>query len=226
MWVTGNLRVLFVRDTKFWGGMADIKHKEAMALWKRALIHIKKADPKALDWARSVGPHTWERIDSKTFLESYCFVVYASGMKYETVSGLFPKLREAFKDFDLDSLKKMKSISAPMKVFSLERKARNFLDGAHDIAEEGFDEFKAIVTKGGMDVLERLPGIGPITKKHLAKNIGLADVVKNDRWLVKAAKLAGWKYPEDLVEFLAEETGESRHVIDVAIWNLAKDGKL
>lgn len=206
--------------------MTGDKKQRAIALWKRAKKHIKREDPGSLKWARSIGDHTWMKMESRDFISVYCFVVYASGMKYETIHGIFPELQKAFKNFDLDKLKKMASIKAPMKVFALERKAQNFLDGVHIIAEEGFKEFKARVSRQGMDALERLPGIGPITKKHLAKNIGLADVVKNDRWLVKAAELTGWQHPDDMVEFLASETGETKHVIDVVIWNFAKDGKL
>lgn len=206
--------------------MLEAKKKGAVALWKRALTHMESKDPESLQWARSVGPHTWEKMNSEEFIRSYCFVVYASGMKYETVNGLFPELRRAYKGFDLLKLRKMNSTEAPMRVFALERKARNFLDGVHSIADEGFEKFKERASRRGMDALERLPGIGPITKKHLAKNIGLADIVKDDRWLVKAAEITGWRYPEDMVEFLSAQTGETQHVIDVVIWNLAKDGEL
>lgn len=202
------------------------KQKNALSLWKRALAHVEQEDPGSLKWARSIGPWTWQKMDSTEFLRSYCFVVYASGMRYETVNSLFPGLAAAFKDFDLAKLRRMRSTKKPMKVFALERKARNFLDGAHAIADEGYSDFKERVTRKGMDSLERLPGIGPITKKHLAKNIGLADVVKDDRWLIKAAELTGWRYPDDMVEFLSSETGETQHVVDVVIWNLAKDGEL
>ena len=147
-------------------------------------------------------------------------------MRYQVISNLFPRLSKAFHYFDIEQLEGMSSIKKPMKVFALERKARNFLDGAHAIAAEGFPEFKERISRRGMDALEELPGIGPVTKKHLAKNVGLADVVKDDRWLIKAAELTGWKYADEMVDFLAEEAGETRHVIDVAIWNLAKDGEL
>ena len=206
--------------------MMHDKQQAALTLWKRALAHIEIEDPEALRWARSVGPHTWKEMSSEEFLRSYCFVVYASGMKYQTIDGIFADLSKSFKYFNIVKLSKMNSLKEPLRVFNLERKARNFLDGAQLIAKEGFGDFKERVSKQGMDALERLPGIGPITKKHLAKNIGLADVAKNDRWLVKASKITGWLCPEDMVDFLSEATREKRHVIDVAIWNLAKDGNL
>lgn len=202
------------------------KQKGAIEIWERAIAHLETVDPASLSWARSVGPHTWQEMTSSEFVRHYCFVVYASGMKYQTISDLFPGLRKAYKNFDLAKLRKMNSTKEPMKIFALERKARNFLDGVHLIADEGFERFKERVEKRGMDALERLPGIGPMTKKHLAKNVGLADVAKDDRWLMKAAKTSGWYYAEDMVDFLSKHTGETRHVVDVAIWNLAKDGRL
>lgn len=208
------------------GRYLEHRKQKALELWQRALSHVEQEDPDSISWARSIGPHTWLAIQSAEFLRQYCFVVYASGMRYRVISNLFPRLSKAFYYFDIEQLEGMSSIKKPMKVFALERKARNFLDGAHAIAAEGFPEFKERISRRGMDALEELPGIGPVTKKHLAKNVGLADVVKDDRWLIKAAELTGWKYADEMVDFLAEEAGETRHVIDVAIWNLAKDGEL
>lgn len=200
--------------------------KAAIALWERSLAHLEETDPGVIEWARGVTPDTFRYLKGKSFLSQYCFVVYASGFKYSTVAGCFDDLAEAFHYFDIAKLSRMRSVNRALKVFNNEKKARNFLVGAKLIAREGWPAFKKRLKAGGVDVLEELPGIGPITKAHLAKNIGLADVAKSDVWLVRAAEQCGARDVSELIEYLHTETGETRHVIDVAIWNLSKDGLL
>ena len=53
----------------------------------------------------------------------------------------------------------------------------------------------------------------------------LIDGAQSSGWLERAALICNSNV-DTLVEFLHEKTKESRHVIDVAIWTLAKDGKL
>lgn len=196
----------------------------SLGLWAEALRHIELDQPDVLEWARSVGDQTFTNLRGKQFLRSYCFVVYASGFKFATVKAKFDDLAASYHGFDIERLRGMHSVKPVLKVFGNERKARNFLDGARKIGDEGFAQFKRRLKAGGPDILMELPGIGPITKDHLAKNIGLADVAKADVWLVRAAELCGSSDVNELVEFLHAETGETKHVIDVAIWTLGKDG--
>jgi hypothetical protein len=72
------------------------------------------------------------------------------------------------------------------------------------------------------DMLKKLPGIGPITKYHLAKNIGMANVAKPDIWLERAAVLCSTTVQE-LVEFLSKKYGLSRHAVDVILWRYGAD---
>lgn len=208
-------------------GEATMPNKSAsLELWGRAVRHLETNDPEVLEWARGVGEHTFKRLRSKEFLRKYCFVVYASGFKFQTVRDAFDELSVAFHGFDIERLRRMRSTKPALRVFNNERKASNFLAGAKLVANEGFTAFKRRLREDGRDVLLELPGIGPITKDHLAKNIGLADVAKGDIWLVRAAELCGANGVTDLVDFLHVETGETRHVIDIAIWTLGRDGLL
>ena len=74
------------------------------------------------------------------------------------------------------------------------------------IAEEGFPTIKKRLKKEGIDKLEQLAGIGPITKAHLAKNIGLEDIPKPDIWLVRAADKCSSTVDELLLS-LVKNTG-------------------
>ena len=203
-----------------------LNEKKCRSLWESALAHLIQHEPNVLEWARGLKENAFITLRAKSFLRQYCFVVYASGFRYHTIKARFPDLAEAFHGFDLERLTRMRSLQSVLKVFGNERKASNFLDGAKAISNEGFSAFKKRLALGGPNVLEELPGIGPITKNHLAKNIGLADVAKADVWLVRAADVCGAGSVPELVDFLHHQSGESRHVIDVVLWTYGRDGKL
>jgi hypothetical protein len=67
-----------------------------------------------------------------------------------------------------------------------------------------------------------LPGIGPITKYHLAKNIGLLDNPKPDIWLQRAA-LKCSSSVDELVEYLSKKYKLSQHTVDVILWFYGAD---
>jgi len=126
----------------------------------------------------------------------------------------------------------MRSINPVLKIFNSERKANSFLNGSKLIANEGFSEFKKriksafeISVEDGLQELEELPGIGPTTKYHLAKNLGLADVAKPDIWLIRIAEVHNASVNE-LVGFLSETYQMSRHTVDYILWRYLADNGL
>jgi hypothetical protein len=119
----------------------------------------------------------------------------------------------------------MKSLKPALAVFNNERKASSFLKGSKLVAREGFSAFKKRLQIEGVDMLEKLPGIGPITKYHLAKNIGLVDEAKPDIWLVRTADACS-STVEELVAFLSEKYSMSRHAVDVILWRHGADNGL
>ena len=115
----------------------------------------------------------------------------------------------------------------------------NFLEGTKMVADEGFVAYKKRLKKEGIDALEELPGIcsttqnrfmgkwsfleeltsiDSSTKSRLAKNIGLADTAKPDKWLERAARQCKAASVDELVDYLSEEFDASRHVVDVVLW--------
>lgn len=203
--------------------MAEIAKLKPLKLWAKSLSFIEQNDPEVLASTRSVGLHTFKRLSCEQFLRHYCYVVYASGFKAATIQSIFDRLESAFCDFDLSRLSRMRSLRKPLAVFRSDRKARNFLSGAHLIAAEGWTNYKKRLASGGVYLLTELPGIGPITKDHLAKNIGMADVVKADIWLERAAALCGKNSPDELVDEICKATGETRNTVDVVIWYHGKE---
>ena len=202
----------------------DKKYAKKLFLTAREYCEEHQLDE--LEWAEGVSEDTFKNIKSKKFLRHYCWAVYASGFSFETVNSKFPALETAFKDFDITALSKMRSTKPILKVFGNKRKADCFLKGAKMIADEGFGTYKKRLKKGGIDALEELPGIGPITKFHLAKNIGLADAAKPDRWLERAARKCKAASVDELVNYLSKKSDSSRHVVDVVLWRYGVDKRL
>ena len=84
--------------------------------------------------------------------------------------------------------------------------------------ERLFAEWRAADDR--LEYLERLPHIGPITKYHLARNLGM-NVCKPDRHLVRiAAPLT----PHEMCAMLAKATGDRIGVVDCVIWRSANLG--
>jgi hypothetical protein len=69
-----------------------------------------------------------------------------------------------------------------------------------------------------IEYLQTLPWIGPITKYHLARNIGI-DCVKPDRHLVKLAKYFGFESPLSMcIEIQRKISYERLGTIDYVLW--------
>lgn len=199
-----------------------MKQATAIRMFEAAKAYCEAEHPDEVDLANSISPETFKNLRSKRFLSEYCWVVYASGFKESTIKAIFPELQIAFKNFELKQLAQMKSTKPVLAIFNNERKANSFLEGSKVIAKCGFSAFKKRLHNEGVDMLEELPGIGPITKFHLAKNIGLVDEAKPDVWLVRAAKACSSEVQE-LVAFLSDKYGISRHTVDVILWRYGAD---
>lgn len=203
----------------------SMNKSKALEIFEAAKIYCEDHYADELIWAKSISSQSFANLKSKQFLAEYCWVVFASGFKVSTIEAIFPQLKEAYKNFDLEPLSRMRSIRPVLEIFNNERKAKAFLEGSKSIAREGFSNFKKRLRKEGIDMLEELPGIGPITKLHLAKNIGFVDEAKPDVWIVREADLCS-STPKELVEFLGEMYGLSNHVVDVILWRYGADKKL
>ena len=165
-------------------------------------------------------PLEFDDLGASQFLGEYCWVVFASGFRYAVVKDKFPAIKKVFRSFDLESLAGMSPVTRERLPIRNKRKADGFLKGCRMIAREGFDAFKDRLKRERLDVLEALPGIGPVTKHHLAKNIGLQDTAKPDVWLVRCADECGAASVGELVSFLREANPTFKaHEIDTILWD-------
>lgn len=144
-----------------------------------------------------------EQQDPETFLVEYIWVVLnGSGLREQVVRKIFDKFME---NRDLNTLKNRKRREAIAKAIACYTKWFAELQKAED----------------KIAYLDSLPFIGPITKYHLARNIGI-DTVKPDRHLVKFASKFGYSSPMEMCLEIQREIGNPPlGVIDVVLWRWA-----
>ena len=157
-----------------------------------------------IHWAQRVGPPDW----SFGFWIEYAFVVVNSGMKNTVAVKIWKRILDAHDRGD-----RISSVYGhPGKARALEE----VLEARHD----WFYGYREAEDK--LAFLESMPWIGPITKYHLAKNLGL-DYCKPDRHLVRIAE--GYDLtPERMCQALANATGDRIGTVDVVIWRAATLG--
>jgi hypothetical protein len=110
---------------------------------------------------------------AEDFLGQYVWVVLNSGMKNQVAERIY----ERFKlKRDLETIRHVGKRSAIKTALQNYQKWFNAL----------------LYADNKLSFLETLPWIGPITKYHLARNLGL-DVAKPDRHLVRLANRFGFK---------------------------------
>ena len=193
-----------------------MKKRKAKLFFENAMKYMAYNFLKELKWVKEIKP--FKNIKLKQFLREYCWTVYASGFKESILEQKFDDIERAFRYFDIQEISKMTSIKPVLRVFNNRRKARNFIKGAKKIHGEGFPKFKKRVSGEGMKVLQELPGIGQVTKKHLARNIGLSDVAKNDIHIQRLVRHFNARDENHLAEYLSKESGEKKGVVDVILW--------
>ena len=197
--------------------------KLAVELFDSALTYMDEVYPGEVEAWEEIDPDSFDRMTAAEFLAEYCWVVYVSGFKVAIIREKFPAIKRAFKGFAIEELVRMKDIAPVLRVFNSKRKAECFLRGAKLIAGEGFDEFKRRVKQEGMSALKVLPGIGEITQKQLARDIGLADVAKDDVWLMRFVEIVGAKDEKERAGFLAAVAEIKLGTVDFALWQFASD---
>jgi hypothetical protein len=180
--------------------------------------YMQKSWDRELEGVLSLSPETFKHMNARYFMTEYAWAVYGAGFGENVLRSVFPDLKKAFNDFDLDSMCKMASLASVLKVFNNKRKAECVLRGARLVRKEGFTNFKERLTQQGRDALMELPGIGPITKDLLARNIGLASVTKNDIWIKRLVSLFSANSHPEMVEYLADKFNEAPGVVDAILW--------
>jgi hypothetical protein len=169
---------------------------------KEQLVQLGWADE--IEWASNIElPESPE-----AFWGEYAWVVINAGMREQIARKIWTKVRPAVMSGRSahDEFGHRSKADAIDLVWSKRHELH------HELQELFTDQAKLIWCDG-------LPWIGPITKYHLAKNIGL-DVAKPDRHLVRLSR-------DDVQNFcrnLSELSGDRVACVDTVLWRAANLG--
>lgn len=144
-----------------------------------------------------------ENTAPEQFFEQYVWCVLNAGMKEQVARKIWERYLENLDPLTIGHLGKRKAIETGLQ---------NYV--------KWFGELKC--AKDPVEYLQTLPWIGPITKYHLARNIGI-DCVKPDRHLERLAKQFGYTDPFELCKTIQKEIGGSEMLgtIDLVLWRIS-----
>ena len=135
----------------------------------------------------------------------------------------FSEMKKVFKEFDPVALVRMKPEPTVKKLpIKNLKKTTAFLAGAIRVHEKGWKNFKECIEKkrlkkDKLEMLKKLPGIGDISKYHLAMDIGLIDPAKPDIPLSRCGKDCATDV-DTLVSFLSETYNKTKYEVDMILF--------
>lgn len=145
-----------------------------------------------------VDNRCFENQTASDFFREYVFVVLSAGMKNEVANKIYLRFMKNFEPETVGHLGKRKAIQEAMKKY-----------------EHWFMTLKQMNNK--LEYLASLPFIGPITKYHLARNLGL-DYAKPDRHLERLSRCFGFATPQGMCEYLSIIFGMRIGTVDLVLW--------
>jgi hypothetical protein len=162
-------------------------------------------------------------VDESCFLREAAWVVLSAGMRESVVRSKFTAFSAAFMNWvSAETIIRNSECCRQTAggIFAHPRKINSIVGIAETIQDFGFESFKNKICVDGVDFLQSLPFIGPVTSYHLAKNIGL-DVVKPDWHLVRVSALAGYADPSEFCQIIGDAVGDRLSVVDLVVWRYA-----
>jgi hypothetical protein len=157
------------------------------------------------------------------FLRECAWVILSSGMRESVVRKKFPDIARAFLNWaSSEEIVKHRNhcIHSALTYFRHERKIEAIAQSAQIVHEKGIENLREEIACDPMTTLQQFPYIGPITRFHFAKNIGLS-FTKPDRHLCRLAQLSGYDQPSDLCGVISAYIGDPITVVDLVLWRFA-----
>jgi hypothetical protein len=152
------------------------------------------------------------------FVHEAAWVILCTGMSEAVVSRVFPRLLEQLSDLSPEWLAAHPSTARKraLGIFGHEQKIDSILQIAERARVLGADGLRHRMDDPE-PFLRALPYIGPVTWRHLAKNLG-APVAKADRHLTRFAKAAGRPSVDNLCAEISSWMGDPVPVVDLVLW--------
>lgn len=193
-----------------------------LAMWyldiKASLI--RRGFDDEIEWQYSVNPNN---LDCETFLKEAAWVVLCSGFRESIVRRIFPAFASAFRGWkDLRWIVDNREECAKnaLVAFNSKQKVNAIITAAIHLESTGFESVMRTLRQEGVQSLQILPFIGPITAFHLAKNIGIP-VAKPDRHVARLTTLLGFRSANELCSCVSEMVGDPIQVVDLIFWRYA-----
>lgn len=149
-------------------------------------------------------------VTPEQFAEAAVYVIVNSGMKYAVAQTIFARCREELHQHG----RVTRAFGHPGK-----KKAINAIWGQRN---QLFDDYEK--AEDTLDFCASLPWVGPVTKFHLAKDLG-ADVAKPDVHLARLAR-ADRTTVERMCGRLSRQAGFRVATIDTILWRACATGIL
>ena len=159
-----------------------------------------------IDWSEQIEPP----VDADEFAARIIYVICNSGMRVTIAAPIAENCLVVLRDG-----------GSAQDAFGHEGKA-TAIDTIWAARGDLFDEYRA--SRAKVDFLAALPWIGPVTKLHVAKNLG-ANAAKPDVHLVRLANRESTT-PATLCRRLARLTGYKIATVDSILWRACADGIL
>ena len=146
----------------------------------------------------------FEDQSASSFLDQYTYVVFNSGMKNQVAKKILQRFIESGSDPNaINHLAKKEAIK------QLHLKYKEWFQGLRDANDK-------------FEYLESLPMMGPITKYHLARNMGI-DCAKPDRHLQRLADRFGYSNVQTMCREIANESGYRIGTVDLILWRYCNE---
>lgn len=153
-----------------------------------------------------VRHRTFETQTAESFFIEYVFVVLSTGMKNQVVE----KIMHRYFANGPSGETNIKAINHKGKHKAIKEAEMHY--------KEWWGELSRIVpVNERLEFLDSLPFVGPITKFHLARNLGI-DVAKPDRHMKRLADKIGYKDVQNMCGTIANARDERVGVVDVILW--------
>jgi hypothetical protein len=173
-----------------------------------------------IDWQEEVLRREVTEVD---VLRETAWVILSSGLAYRAVAARFPGVSRACFDWEsatLIAVFRAECRAEAIVEFNHPKKIDAILDAAERIASVGAKSAISQFRQRPLDYVADFGFVGPTTKYHLAKNLGV-NTVKPDRHLTRIAKSAGFESPKALCDELAALSADPVSVVDVVLWRFA-----
>ena len=169
----------------------------------------------AIDWAQNLKPPK----SARKFASAVIFVMLSAGIREQAVAAIHERVMVALRRGDRAS-------SAPYR----HRAKAGAIDNVWRCRKELFSDFKHHARNLAelLDWLGTLPFVGPVTRYHLARNLGFY-FVKPDRHLARLVGASERRDPIEeilsrataLCERLSSASGDRVGTVDLVLWRAA-----